>query len=227
MVPSENKQFKILGLLSLGFLTAIGILYYVDSTIFQRFLGNLNPIATGILVVVLGFLATYLLFRNGSFAVYKRSNKKVFLLHSLFVLVFSFVSVFVDCSIVYPENMNILLPEALLFYPVMGFLVEIVFHVVPFALLLIVSLIFKTTIHQKLLWVTICVVALLEPTYQIYMDAYPVWAMIVVWINLFLFNVLQLFVFTRYDFVSMYALRLVYYLFWHVIWGSLRLEIIF
>ena len=69
--------------------------------------------------------------------------------------------------------------------------------------------------------------SLIEPTYQIYMDAYPVWAMIVVWMNLFSFNVLQLFVFTRYDFVSMYALRLVYYLFWHVIWGSLRLEIIF
>lgn len=124
--------------------------------------------------------------------------------------------------------MNIPYPESLLFYPAMGFLVEVLFHVLPLAVLLFLfNAIFNTTASPALVWVTMVIVALLEPTYQVIMDPYPIWALITVWINLFLFNMLQLLVFRQYDFVSMFALRLFYYLIWHIIWGSLRLDLLF
>ena len=37
----------------------------------------------------------------------------------------------------------------------------------------------------------------------------------------------QLLIFKKYDFNSMYAFRLVYYLFWHIGWGHLRLRLLF
>jgi hypothetical protein len=41
------------------------------------------------------------------------------------------------------------------------------------------------------------------------------------------FTLVELNMFRRYDFVSMYAFRVVFYLWWHVIWGSVRLRWLF
>jgi hypothetical protein len=38
---------------------------------------------------------------------------------------------------------------------------------------------------------------------------------------------LQLYVFRRFDFASMYAFRLVYYAYWHILWGVIRLKVLF
>ena len=43
-----------------------------------------------------------------------------------------------DFFIRYPEDINVPVPEALLFYPAVGFVAEIAFHVLPLALLLFV-----------------------------------------------------------------------------------------
>ena len=74
------------------------------------------------------------------------------------------------------------------------------------------------------------VVSVLEPGFQVRLaassrglssvDAY-------VGTHLLIFNLLQLYIFRRYDFVSMYAFRPTYYLYWHIIWGYLRLQLFF
>jgi hypothetical protein len=43
----------------------------------------------------------------------------------------------------------------------------------------------------------------------------------------FVFTPVELYVFRRYDFMSMYAFRLVFYMWWHVTWGYLRLRWLF
>ena len=43
----------------------------------------------------------------------------------------------------------------------------------------------------------------------------------------FVFTVVELYVFRRYDFMSMYAFRLVFYMWWHITWGYLRLRWLF
>ena len=111
----------------------------------------------------------------------------------------------------------------------MGFLVEVLFHVLPLSLLLFITgALFKNINHERLIWGSIAIVALLEPVYQVvFMESALVWAKIVTGVNLFLFNLTQLTIFKRYDFISMYLSRLIYYAIWHILWGHLRLELLY
>ena len=45
--------------------------------------------------------------------------------------------------------------------------------------------------------------------------------------RVFVIAVLQLYVFRRFDFASMYSFRLVYYAWWHILWGTIRLSVLF
>ncbi len=47
------------------------------------------------------------------------------------------------------------------------------------------------------------------------------------WLHVFAIALLQLLVFRRYDFVSMLGTRLCYYAYWHLLWGVVRLEVLF
>jgi hypothetical protein len=46
-------------------------------------------------------------------------------------------------------------------------------------------------------------------------------------LHIFLIGLVQLLLFTRYDFITMYTFRLSYYAIWHILWGHLRLNLIF
>lgn len=87
--------------------------------------------------------------------------------------------------------------------------------------------------HQrtgKIIWACLLAVALLEPVYQAMWSAsnqLPLWAAVYVVLHVFLINLSELIIFRRYDFISMYAFRLVYYLFWHIGRGYARLKILF
>ncbi|MGB5498039.1 MAG: hypothetical protein WBM77_03850 [Maribacter sp.] len=224
----KSIQFRTLLLLVLVFISLVGLLSYSNKFIFERFLGSVTPWVFAVVISILGIAAFALLLIDKGFVVYKKKEGMAFLWVALPVLLFVSIAVLVDWQIVYPADMNIPYPESLLFYPAMGFLVEVLFHLLPLAVLLFLfNAIFKTTANPALVWVVMVIVALLEPTYQVIMDPYPNWALITVWVNLFLFNMLQLWAFRQYDFVSMFALRLFYYLFWHIIWGSLRLDLLF
>jgi hypothetical protein len=146
--------------------------------------------------------------------------------------VFGLVAVLVDLKVPFPADMNAAFPESLAFYPVMGFGVEILFHVVPLAVLLpILTSVFKGMGQDTAIWIAIGLVALLEPAFQTVTGrpagSVPLWATAVVALNIFLINLTQLVLFKRFDFVTMYAFRLAYYAIWHVAWGHFRLGILF
>ena len=46
-------------------------------------------------------------------------------------------------------------------------------------------------------------------------------------VHLVLFGVVQLYIFRRYDFISMNVFRITYYAYWHVAWGYLHLHRLF
>ena len=80
------------------------------------------------------------------------------------------------------------------------------------------------------MWLCLLLVALVEPFFQMrwgFAGRPLSWAEAYVGLHVFAINVLQLYVFRRYDFISMYSLRLFYYLYWHIIWGYLRLQWLF
>ena len=228
LVTANRNQFWVLGILVVAVLGATGILSLSSNSLFERFIRGVPPFLAILLSTLLGFMALSFLLSKGWFAIHKKYLFRTALPFAGLTFLFALIAIGIDIKIVYQADMNILFPESILFYPIIAFLAEILFHLVPlFVLLWIATSIFNIP-YSKLLWTCILLVAILEPMYQvIFMDAYPIWAMGAIWINLFLFNITQLVVFKKYGFLSMYALRLVYYLFWHIIWGELRLQILF
>ena len=227
LISKNRIQFLMLGIILVGFLGTFVLLTHSNPSIFERFLGELNPLVIAISIAIIAIATLSLLLSSRRLPIYKKTAPMVFFRYTPLVTLFVCVAIWVDWNIVYPADIHILLPESLLFYPAMGFLVEIAFHALPLTILLFIfPFVFKTLKYRTIVWLSIIIVALLEPTYQIFMDTYPSWALLTVWLNLFLFNIVQLYVFKVYGFINMYGLRLVYYLFWHIIWGSLRLELL-
>jgi hypothetical protein len=137
--------------------------------------------------------------------------------------------VIADFFIRYPEDTNVPIPQAILFYPSVGFIAEIIFHVFPLAIILLVlNPLGRWIGSERVIWLAIFIVAVLEPTFQILFGGETLtWGSAYTWIHVFAIAFLQLYVFRRFDFVSMYGFRMVYYLYWHILWGSLRLDILF
>ena len=231
-LSNDRLQYLVLGGTSLLVFGFVVILYIFNGQIFQRFIGRINPLLAFLLVIILGFVLLSFLLSQTWFAIYERENLTGLVRSAGLAALFGVVMIAMDTRIVFPADTNILFPESLLFYPAIGFLAEILFHVLPLTLLLVLlNSLFKQANFGTLVWVSIFAIAMVEPVYHM-MDMaashrYPVWAVVFVGVHVFLINFCQLYIFRTYDFMSMYAFRLVYYLFWHIGWGYLRLRLLF
>jgi hypothetical protein len=224
-VTKEHKIYLFVWL-TVVFLTAV--VNYSDGLYYTRFIGELNPLYVFLISGIIGFATLSKFLSKNRFSIFKIEYGKRSFRYIWLIIPFTSIAIMVDYIMVFPEDMNIPFPDSLLFYPAMAFLVEIVFHVLPIAtVLFLLTLIFKTIDKENVIWISIFIVALLEPTFQIFMDDYPIWALIITWMNLFLFNLTQLIVFKYYGFISMFLFRLFYYLIWHIIWGQFRLDLLF
>ena len=232
LITTNRRQYQVYLVLSLVVLGFVSILHGIDRTVFQRFLGGINPLLAFLVAIVLGlFFLSYFLF-EGWFAVYERGNGRGLAYAAGIAAVLGLIMIFVDTKIVFPHTINILFPKSLLFYPAIGLFVEIVFHMLPVGLLLLLlSTVFRDADRTRIIWVAIVIVPFLDPVYQgIHMASsglFPLWAVLYVGFHIFIINFCQLSLFRRYDFITMYVFRLVYYLFWHIVWGYLRLEMLF
>jgi len=231
-IVRERSQYRVILALSLAVVGLAAILQSSDPLLFPRFIGPTHALIAFPLISVLGVGLLSLLLTRGWFAIYQREHLQVLWRPCALAALLALVTIVVDLRVPFPADLNVLFPESLLFYPAIGFLVEVVFHVLPLAVLLTaVTAIGRNLGREKATLICILIVSLLEPIYQtrpmVASPHYPDWAVAVVGLNLTLFNLLQLFVFRRYDFIAMYSVRLVYYLLWHVVWGHLRLQVLF
>jgi hypothetical protein len=231
-MQSDRMQYVIYIGLSLVILGSTVILFLYNSQLFQRFLGKINPVIAISFAIVSGFLLLAFLLSQKWFAIYEKENLIGLVRFSGLAALLGVIMILMDTKIVFPEDTNILFPASLLFYPVIGFFVEILLHVLPLTILLfLLNSIFKTANFSNLVWASILLVSLIEPIYQAMNMAnsnqHPLWAVIYVGIHVFLINFFQLLIFKKYDFISMYSFRLVYYIFWHIGWGYVRLKLLF
>lgn len=137
-----------------------------------------------------------------------------------------------DVIFVLPRNMNVLGVTALPFYTAGAFLVEVIQHTIPLVIWLGIfgQLMFRGNYQQIIFWIGALIVAALEPISQLggpFFSGYPpvfyaVGALMIYGINLF-----QLYIFRRNGFAPMFVMRLGTYSFWHMIWGVIRLKILF
>jgi hypothetical protein len=230
LISRDRLQYQVLLGLSIAAMGLTGIIHFTDNHPFERFIGGINPLLAGMLIIISGGILFTFLLSRGWFAFYKTEDLTGLYRASGLAAVLGIIMILVDLKIIFPADMNIVFPASLLFYPAIGFFAEILFHVLPLTLLLFtLTSLFRNVRHGNILWISILIVALLEPVYQtIWMDGrYPPWAVAYVGLHVFLINLFQLVIFKRYDFISMYFFRLVYYLFWHIGWGYLRLRVLF
>jgi hypothetical protein len=129
------------------------------------------------------------------------------------------VMVLVDLLRPFPEAINVLWPAAWLFYPAIAVVAEAALHLVPLALA------FSLT-HRA--WAAILFAALTEPALQTALDpGQPGWQRGFVAGQVFVIALLGLGLFRRNGIAALLALRVVYYLWWHVLWGAARLSVLF
>jgi hypothetical protein len=232
LISSNRVQYLVytgLSILVFGFTV---IVYLSNRLVFQRFIGEVNPLIAFLVIIGLGFILLSILLYKNWFVIYGPQNSQGILVAAGLASVFGVVIILVDTKAVFPPTMNVLFPESVLFYPAIGFFAEILFHVLPITVLLVaLTAIFKQADQQILIWSSILLVSLLEPLYQASNMAssnqYLLWVVFYTGVHIFLLNLCQLLIFKRYDFVSMYIFRLVYYMFWHIGWGYLRLRLLF
>ena len=229
---TERLQYMVYIGLSLVILIFTSVLFFSDSQVFQRFLGNIHPIKAFLAAISLGFLLLSVLLTKKWFAIFETGSFPGMLRFSGLAALLGVIMILVDTRIIFPAGINIRFPQSLLFYPAMGFFVEILFHVLPLTVFTVtLNSILKSLNFNTIVWISIFIISVAEPIYQM-MDMvsskqFPWWAVAYVGVHLFLFNVIQMMLFKKYDFITMYSFRLVYYLFWHIIWGPIRLAWLF
>lgn len=227
----EKAQLTTLGVMMLLMAVMSLILYRMDHRFFRYFIANINSLVLMIAIILLaGLLLAFFLWR-GWFALSGNEIWRGIGLAALAASIFGVVIILVDKAAVYPADTNITWPNAWLYYPVLGFAAEVIFHLLPLAVILtlLTSPLFQLD-FDRVLWVSLVVVSLLEPIFQTVLGSstpIPIWAKVYVAVHIWLINVTGLFLFRRYGFGAMYGLRLMYYLIWHVLWGHLRLGILF
>jgi hypothetical protein len=206
------------------------ILLPTSGAYFQRFFGEMNVILVIVTASLLGAVALWYLQSRYAFTILKgRATLRGMALAAVLATVLAVPIIVADFIIRYPQGMNVPLPQALLFYPAVGFVAEIVFHILPLVvLLLILTPLAGRFGAQRVVWLAILLVAVAEPTFQVLFEVKTfTWGLVYTWVHVFVFAFLQLALFKRFDFVTMYAMRLFYYAYWHILWGTIRLEVLF
>lgn len=198
---------------------------------FQRFLGRVHPLAAVVATAALGAVGLAAIRRRAACAVAPPQNNSCGGLRVAVVATLAFGAAIVAADVLlrYPRDINVPMPHALLFYPVIGFIAEIVFHVVPVAVAgLLVSLILRGTRPLVVTWVPFMVAALSEPIFQVVLGGNALSAVgLYTGVHVLAFSLVQLLVFRRFGFAMMLLLRLAYYAIWHIGWGVVRLEVLF
>lgn len=226
----QRWQYAAYSGLSLVALGLTAILLPQASASFRRFIGSANPFLIVVATAVAGAGALTYLQKSAGFEILKgRATLRGMAVSAGLATLLGVAIIVADIILRYPAEINVPWPEAWLFYPVIGFIAEILFHVLPLALLMfLLSPLRKRWGQGRIGWIAIVCVAILEPIFQVTfdrgpfdrLDAYTIF-------HVFIIALLQLWVFRRYDFFSMYGFRLCYYAYWHLLWGVLRLEWLF
>lgn len=220
---NERRQGVALGVLSLAIAGLIGILSVSRSALFGPYFGMIPPQAAIALVILVGVVSLVFLHSRGGFEIYSSDSFRGMAFAMTVATLFGIVQVFVDLVIHFPKELNVPPPQSLAFYPVMAYVVEACFHALPLALLLaVLGPLSKKANTDVVVWLCFLLVSCLEPIVMVRLgfSAY-------VGLFVFAFNLSQLYVFRRYDFVSMFTFRCVYYLEWHILWGYVRLRLPF
>ncbi len=189
LLSSERNQILIFVGISLFIATLTVILYVRNALLFQAFFGKLHPFLAILIVILLGITVSIFFLSRGWFAVYKIGEYKGILVAAGLAALPGLVIILLDLKAVFPADTNRPFPDSLFFYPIFGFVVEVIFHMLPLALLLfILTSMFKLN-FKNVIWPCILMVSLFEPIFQTVLGfsrPYPIWVTACVFLNILL-----------------------------------------
>lgn len=222
----DRRRYLVVAISSLGAIGFTGILSLSSGNFFQPYFRNISPPLAVTMISVLGVVSLGFLSSRRWFEICsRRESLRGVAWSSAFATLFAVPIILIDLTVVLPYQ-HVPPPQSLLFYPIMAYVAEIIFHILPLSVFLgLLGPLFKGRDSTMLVWLCIVLASSPEPIFQLSWRSSEIplsWVEVYVGLHVFAFNVLQLSIFRRYDFVSMYACRLVYYLYWHVLWGSVH-----
>lgn len=229
LLPGRLQGMVYVGIVSMD-LVLVVVLPRASGAYFERFFGSANPVLVVLTAGVAGGVAlVWLRSRFGFQMLRGRETVRGIVISVVLATALALAIVVADLLLRYPADINVPLPEALAFYPAVGLVAEAAFHVVPLALLLLAFSPLRGRLgDHRLVWMAIVMAAMLEPTFQVAFERQSSpWTSAYTWVHVGAIALGQLYVFRRYDFLGMYAFRLAYYAYWHIVWGTLRLELLF
>ncbi len=200
-----------------------------DDADFERFLGDTPPaVAVGVAGLV-GAASLYVLDSSGW--VGRGSKRRGFARAGASAIGFGAAILVADVALGFGADINVAWPTSVLFYPVMAFIAEVAFHLAPLALLV--------TILRRQPGVdlggvsgllVVALVAAVEAVYQMIGTEFVGGSgMLAAYLalHMMVFGIVGMTALRRYGFGSMMWFRLLYYLIWHIMWGPLRLDLLF
>ncbi len=222
--PFPSRVLAVCCLLVVG---TVSVLSAYSSINFAPFFGVLPPAAAATIACTLGIGSLFALQKRFGFCVIGAdTGSRGWIAAATAALPFMAIVTSIDLLIGFPANIHVSLPAALVFYPLMGFIAQFALHIVPFTLLLwIITRACVAWAPHRRIWLAIISSACVEAVFQAGASAAPgndaALATGVVATQVFAFGVTELYLFQRFDFITMYVFRLTYYSYWHVIWGNL------
>lgn len=193
---------------------------------FALYFGPLDPLGATALVVAVAAIAHWFLRAHGGLVFYRAGGGWRGLRVAVILgLAFAVPTVIADIALGFPAGINASLPGAILFYPLMGYVAETAFHLVPLSLLFLLA---RSVMREPPVRAIIGIAALVEPAFQVLAATGQTTGLdVFVAVHLTVFSVVLLALYRRYDFVTAFAFRLAYYLAWHIVWGEARLQLLF
>lgn len=195
---------------------------------FARYFGRVHPLVALAGSICLGTTGLLVL-RAGDWGwvdVFDTSARG-FVVAAVAAVSLAAIAIVADSTIRFADDINVSWPNSLVFYSAVAIVAEVVFHVVPLAVL---ELLFEPDFDGASLGadalVCVTVVALIETVFQVVAsvrNGARVPLVVFVTVHLFVVGVAQVLLFWRFGVLAMVGFRLVYYALWHVTWGHLRL----
>lgn len=219
-------QYAVLGATALVAVALAAVQTQLDRSVFDRYIGALNPVVVMVAVSAAAFASLPYLRKRARFAIATSKGMAEGVRFAVIVApLFAVAAIAADLLLRYPEDMNVALPDAFFFYPAIAFLVEVCLHALPLALLIMLCA--PNGIgSDRQFWALALPVALVEAAIQAATATTTATALFS-GLQLIAFGLVQLHIFRRFGFMSMLGFRLVYYCLWHILWGSVRLELFF
>lgn len=224
-----NPQLGLFVLVSVGAAGATGLLARTHPALFWPYFRGIHPLLAVALLAVAGMVSLHRLSSEDGFAVFAGTGGiKGFTKAATLAPLFALSAILADVVFRFPETLNVRWPHSVLFYPAVAYVAEIVFHVLPVALpVAVLKLLFKKG-SRLLVLLPLVLSAVIEPSFLWSLAGEPrTWEGAWLWLHLFAFNLVQIYLFWRHDFLSMLSLRLIYYAYWHIGWGVARLYVLF